>query len=114
VLNWALEHIGSDVAGNWQSATNVVRLFAAPPEDSPARELGRYVQHRRATGPVDAHKACVSNSTHEVTAVSPIGQMEPTAAVRHRMQAQCRCFSMSREFRVRSYARNLLSHIYAA
>ncbi len=36
--------IGSDVAGNGQSATNVVRLFAAPPEDSPARELGRYVK----------------------------------------------------------------------
>jgi hypothetical protein len=36
--------IGSDVAGNGQSATNVLRLFAAPPEDSPARELGRYVK----------------------------------------------------------------------
>jgi hypothetical protein len=36
--------IGSDVAGNGQSATNVVRLFAAAPEDSPARELGRYVK----------------------------------------------------------------------
>jgi hypothetical protein len=36
--------IGSDVAGNRQSATNVLRLFAAAPEDSPARELGRYVK----------------------------------------------------------------------
>ena len=36
--------IGSDVAGNGQSATNVLRLFAAAPEDSPARELGRYVK----------------------------------------------------------------------
>ena len=36
--------IGSDVAGNGQSATNVLRLFAAGPEDSPARELGRYVK----------------------------------------------------------------------
>src|ERR1700685_4731687 len=36
--------IGSDVAGNTQSATNVLRLFAADPEDSPARELGRYVK----------------------------------------------------------------------
>jgi hypothetical protein len=36
--------IGSDVAGNGQSATNVLRLFAASPEDSPARELGRYVK----------------------------------------------------------------------
>jgi hypothetical protein len=36
--------IGSDVSGNGQSATNVVRLFAAGPEDSPARELGRYVK----------------------------------------------------------------------
>lgn len=36
--------IGSDVAGNGQSATNVVRLFAGPSEDSPVRELGRYVK----------------------------------------------------------------------
>ena len=36
--------IGSDVAGNGQSETNVLRLFAAGPEDSPARELGRYVK----------------------------------------------------------------------
>ena len=36
--------IGSVAAGNGQSATNVLRLFAAGPEDSPARELGRYVK----------------------------------------------------------------------
>jgi hypothetical protein len=36
--------IGSAVAGNGQSATNVLRLFAAGPEDSPAREIGRYVK----------------------------------------------------------------------
>jgi hypothetical protein len=36
--------IGSDVAGNGQSATNVVRLFAAGTDDSPARELARYVK----------------------------------------------------------------------
>jgi hypothetical protein len=36
--------IGSDVAGNGQSATNVLRLFAAGPEDSPTRELGRYMK----------------------------------------------------------------------
>lgn len=36
--------IGSDVAGNGRSATNVLRLFAAGPEDSPARELGRYMK----------------------------------------------------------------------
>jgi hypothetical protein len=36
--------IGSDVAGNGQSATNVLRLFAAGTDDSPARELGRYVK----------------------------------------------------------------------
>jgi len=36
--------IGSDTAGNGQSETNVLRLFAAGPEDSPARELGRYVK----------------------------------------------------------------------
>jgi hypothetical protein len=36
--------IGSDTAGNGQAETNVLRLFAAGPEDSPARELGRYVK----------------------------------------------------------------------
>ena len=36
--------IGSDVAGNGRSATNVLRLFAAGPEDSPTRELGRYMK----------------------------------------------------------------------
>ena len=36
--------IGSDVAGNGHSATNVLRLFAAGPEDSPTRELGRYMK----------------------------------------------------------------------
>jgi len=36
--------IGSDIAGNGQSSNNVLRLFAAAPEDSPARELGRYVK----------------------------------------------------------------------
>jgi hypothetical protein len=36
--------IGSDVAGNGQSATSVLRLFAAGPEDSPTRELGRYMK----------------------------------------------------------------------
>jgi hypothetical protein len=36
--------IGSDVAGNGQSATNVLRVFAAGPEDSPSRDLGRYVK----------------------------------------------------------------------
>ncbi len=36
--------IGSDVAENGQSATNVLRLFAAGPEDSSARELGRYMK----------------------------------------------------------------------
>jgi len=36
--------IGSDRSGNGQSATNVVRVFASPSEDSPARELGRYVK----------------------------------------------------------------------
>ena len=34
----------SDVAGNGQSATNVLRVFAAGPEDSPSRDLGRYVK----------------------------------------------------------------------
>jgi hypothetical protein len=36
--------IGSDVSGNGRSASSVLRVFAAPPEDSPARELGRYVK----------------------------------------------------------------------
>src|SRR5579863_9282113 len=31
--------IGSDVSGNGRSASNVLRVFAAGPEDSPAREL---------------------------------------------------------------------------
>src|SRR5438105_2714397 len=33
--------IGSDVAGNGESATHVLRVFAAGPEDSPTRELAR-------------------------------------------------------------------------
>jgi hypothetical protein len=36
--------IGSEVAGNGRSASNVLRVFAAGPEDSPSRELGRYMQ----------------------------------------------------------------------
>jgi hypothetical protein len=36
--------IGSDMAGNGQSATNLLRLFAAGTDDSPARELGRFVK----------------------------------------------------------------------
>lgn len=36
--------IGSDVAGNGQSATHVLRVFAAGPDDSPTRELGRYMK----------------------------------------------------------------------
>jgi len=36
--------IGSDVSGNGQSSTNVLRVFAAGPEDSPTRELGRYMK----------------------------------------------------------------------
>ncbi len=36
--------IGSDVAGNGRSANNELRVFAAPPEDSPARELGRFLK----------------------------------------------------------------------
>jgi hypothetical protein len=36
--------IGSDVAGNGRSAKNEVRIFAAGPEDSPTRELARYVK----------------------------------------------------------------------
>ncbi len=35
--------IGSDVSGNGQSATNVLRLFAAGSDDWSVRELGRYV-----------------------------------------------------------------------
>ena len=36
--------IGSDVSGNGRSASGVLRLFAAGPEDSPSREVGRYMQ----------------------------------------------------------------------
>ena len=36
--------IGSDVSGNGQSSTNTLRVFAAGPEDSPTRELGRYMK----------------------------------------------------------------------
>ena len=36
--------IASDVAGNGQSAANALRVFAAGPEDSTARELGRYMK----------------------------------------------------------------------
>jgi Zn-dependent M28 family amino/carboxypeptidase len=36
--------IGSDVSGNGRSAGSVLRLFAAGPEDSPSREVGRYMQ----------------------------------------------------------------------
>jgi putative aminopeptidase FrvX len=36
--------VGSDVAGNGHSATRVLRLFAAGPEDSPTRDLGRYMK----------------------------------------------------------------------
>ena len=36
--------VGSNVAGNGQSASNVLRLFAAGPEDSPTRDLGRYMK----------------------------------------------------------------------
>jgi hypothetical protein len=36
--------IGSDVSGNGQSATSVLRVFAAGPEESPTRELGRYMK----------------------------------------------------------------------
>ena len=36
--------IGNDVAGNGRSSSNVLRLFASGPEDSPARELGRYMK----------------------------------------------------------------------
>jgi putative aminopeptidase FrvX len=36
--------IGSDISGNGRSASSVLRLFAAGPEDSASRELGRYMQ----------------------------------------------------------------------
>lgn len=36
--------IGSEVSGNGRSASKVLRLFAAGPEDSPSRELGRYMK----------------------------------------------------------------------
>jgi hypothetical protein len=36
--------IGSDVSGNGRSASSVLRVFAAGPEDSAARELGRYMK----------------------------------------------------------------------
>ncbi len=36
--------IGSDVSGNGRAATGVLRVFAAGPEDSPNRELGRYMK----------------------------------------------------------------------
>jgi hypothetical protein len=36
--------IGSDVSGNGRSATNVLRVFSAGPEDSTARELARYTK----------------------------------------------------------------------
>ncbi len=36
--------IGSDVSGNGRSATNILRLFAAGPEDGPTRDLGRYMK----------------------------------------------------------------------
>jgi hypothetical protein len=36
--------IGSEVSGNGRSSSNVVRLFAAGPEDSPSREVGRYAK----------------------------------------------------------------------
>jgi len=36
--------IGSEVAGNGRSASSVLRVFAGDAEDSPARELGRYVK----------------------------------------------------------------------
>jgi hypothetical protein len=36
--------IGSDVSGNGRSSTNVLRIFATGPEDSPSRELGRYMK----------------------------------------------------------------------
>jgi hypothetical protein len=36
--------IGSDVSGNGRSATNVLRVFSASPDDSEARELARYTK----------------------------------------------------------------------
>jgi hypothetical protein len=36
--------IGSDVSGNGRSATNVLRVFSASPDDSPPRELARYTK----------------------------------------------------------------------
>jgi hypothetical protein len=36
--------IGSTISGNGRSETNVVRVFADGPDDSPARQLGRYVK----------------------------------------------------------------------
>jgi Peptidase family M28 len=36
--------IGSDVSGNGQSSTNVLRVFSNEPEDGPARELARYTK----------------------------------------------------------------------
>ncbi|MEI9811647.1 MAG: M28 family peptidase [Acidobacteriota bacterium] len=36
--------IGSEVSGNGRSASNVLRLFAAGPEDGPTREIGRYMK----------------------------------------------------------------------
>ena len=36
--------IGSDVSGNGRSATNVLRVFSASPDDSAARELARYTK----------------------------------------------------------------------
>ncbi len=36
--------IGSEVSGNGRTANSVLRLFAAGPEDSASRELGRYMQ----------------------------------------------------------------------
>ncbi len=36
--------IGSEVSGNGRSAGSILRVFAAGPEDSPARELGRYMK----------------------------------------------------------------------
>jgi hypothetical protein len=36
--------IGSDVSGNGRSATNVLRVFSAGPDDAAARELARYTK----------------------------------------------------------------------
>ena len=49
--------IGSDVSGNGRSSNNVLRVFAAGPEDSPARELARYMQ---ADGASDMCRPCRS------------------------------------------------------